>query len=160
MDEDRSLIAIDNVASGFDLYGLEQSSQGAKFKFIRTLEVGKPSKTYAKSVVFANGSQAVVTGSDHGKVYIFDRRSGRVIKKITHSKSGGVETVSVSHCVFTESRNLQSLYFVRCTTKQTDQFSSLRHPSETTLDLLLVRLCYGGGPQRKTKCRATDHFGA
>ncbi len=97
MDEDRSLIVIDNVANGFDIYGLEQSTKGSKFKFVRTLEVGKPSKTYAKSVVFANGSQAVIAGSDHGKVYIFDRKSGRVLKKITHANSGGVETVSVSH---------------------------------------------------------------
>ncbi|KJA15064.1 hypothetical protein HYPSUDRAFT_208188 [Hypholoma sublateritium FD-334 SS-4] len=95
MDEERSLIVIDNVASGFDIYGLEQSAKGAKFKFVRMLEVGKPSKTYAKSVVFANASQAVIAGSDHGKVYIFDRKSGRVLKKITHSKSGGVETIAV-----------------------------------------------------------------
>lgn len=93
MDTERSLIAVDNVATGFDLYKIVNGDK----KFVRTLEVGKPSKTYAKSVVFGNGSRAVVAGSDHGKVYIFDRMSGVVLKKITHSKNGGVETVSVSH---------------------------------------------------------------
>ncbi len=96
MDEERSLIVIDNVANGFDIYGLEQSAKGSKFKFVRTLEVGKPSKTYAKSVVFANGSQAVIAGSDHGIVYIFDRQSGRVLKKIHPFEKRGVETISVS----------------------------------------------------------------
>lgn len=93
MDAERSIIVVDNVATGFDLYKIVNGEK----KFVRTLEVGKPSKTYAKSVVFGNGSRAVITGSDHRKVYIFDRVSGCVLKKMAHSKGGGVETVSVSY---------------------------------------------------------------
>ncbi len=92
MDTERGLIVVDNIATGFDLYKVVKGDK----KFVRTLEVGKPSKTYAKSVVFGNGSRAVITGSDHGKVYIFDRASGSLLKKMTHSKNGGVETICVS----------------------------------------------------------------
>lgn len=89
MDIERSICVVDNVANGFDVYRLDTGG------FLRTLEVGKPTKTYAKGVVFANVSNAIIAGSDHGRVYIFDRKSGLVLAKIKHSRAGGVETISV-----------------------------------------------------------------
>lgn len=120
MDTERSLIAVDNVATGFDLYKIVNGDK----KFVRTLEVGKPSKTYAKSVIFGNGSRAVITGSDHGKVYIFDRGSGCVLKKISHSKNGGVETVSVSLSSIIQCVVIEVTYIEhdRYTMKPTDLF--------------------------------------
>lgn len=91
VDIERNICVVDNVARGFDIYALDTGS------FIRTLEVGLLTKTYGKGVVFANRSQAVIAGSDHGQVYIFDRKAGTVLMKLKRSKSGGVETVTVSN---------------------------------------------------------------
>ncbi|KJA13417.1 hypothetical protein HYPSUDRAFT_209558 [Hypholoma sublateritium FD-334 SS-4] len=88
VDIERSICVVDNVANGFDIYRLDTGG------FLRTLEVGKPTKTYAKGVVFANLSNAIIAGSDHGRIYIFDRKSGLVLAKIKHSRTGGVETIS------------------------------------------------------------------
>ncbi|KJA13352.1 hypothetical protein HYPSUDRAFT_59954 [Hypholoma sublateritium FD-334 SS-4] len=90
VDIGRNICVIDNVANGFDIHRLDRDAG----TFVRTLEVGKPTKTYAKGVVFANESHAVIAGSDHGRVYIFDRKSGLILAKIKHSKMGGVETIS------------------------------------------------------------------
>lgn len=62
---------------------------------VRTLETGRAKKTFPKGVAFANNSRAVVGGSDHGLVYIFERKTGKVLDKLRHSKNGGVETISV-----------------------------------------------------------------
>lgn len=83
VDIERNICVVDNVARGFNIYTLDTGS------FVRTLEVGLPTKTYGKGIVFANGFRAVVAGSDHGQVYIFNHKSGAVLKKIYHSKSGG-----------------------------------------------------------------------
>jgi len=37
----------------------------------------------------------VVGGSDHGRVYIFERKTGRVLKTLKYAKKGGVETIAV-----------------------------------------------------------------
>lgn len=89
MDIDRKQCVIDNVNVGFDIYEIDTGD------FVRALEVGKPFKTFGKGVAFANGNNAVIGGSDHGMVYIFDRESGTILKKIRHSKTGGVETIAV-----------------------------------------------------------------
>ncbi|KJA19787.1 hypothetical protein HYPSUDRAFT_204366 [Hypholoma sublateritium FD-334 SS-4] len=88
VDIERRICVVDNVATGFDIHKLDTGG------FLRTLEVGKPTKTYAKGVVFANASNAVIAGSDHGRVYIFDRKSGHILKRIKHSRTGGAETIS------------------------------------------------------------------
>jgi len=92
VDIGRRLCAIDNVGTGFDVYKMDSGT------LVRTLETGRAKKTFPKGVAFANNSRAVVGGSDHGLVYIFERKTGQVLKKLRHSKSGGVETISV--CVY------------------------------------------------------------
>jgi hypothetical protein len=57
----------------------------------------EPIKTYPKGVAFANHCQAVVAGSDHGQVYIFNRKTGRIIKNLKHGKRDGVQTIDVSN---------------------------------------------------------------
>jgi len=80
---------VDNAGNGFDLYQLETGS------FIRNFTTGTPKKTYPRGVAFAGRARAIIGGSDHGKVYIFERKTGDVIKILTHAKVGGVETVAV-----------------------------------------------------------------
>lgn len=80
---------VDNVSNGFDLYKLDTGH------FLRTLVTKDPIKTYPKGVAFANKCQAVVGGSDHGHVYIFERKTGKVIQTIKHARDGGVQTIAV-----------------------------------------------------------------
>ena len=82
------LCVIDNVNNGFDIYKIDSGN------FVRTLITRDPIKTYPKGVAFANHSQAIVGGSDHGLVYIFERKSGRVITTLRHGKEG-VQTIAV-----------------------------------------------------------------
>jgi len=80
---------VDNVGSGFDIYKVDTGN------FVRTLSTGDPLKTYPKGVAFVDKSHAIVGGSDHGRVYIFDSQTGRVLHKLKHSKQGGAETIAV-----------------------------------------------------------------
>jgi len=93
VDIEHRLCVIDNVNNGFDIYKIDSRN------FVRTLITRDPIKTYPKGVAFANHSQAIVGGSDHGLVYIFERKSGRVITTLRHGKAEGVQTVTVSDLV-------------------------------------------------------------
>ena len=84
------ICVIDNVANGFDIYRLDSG------QFIRTLVTQEPIRTYPKGVVFANNCQAVIGGSDHGYVYIFERKSGCILAKLAHARNEGVQTIEVS----------------------------------------------------------------
>ena len=90
MSPERRICVVDNASTGFDVYKIDSGL------FIRTLSTGVPKQTYPKGVAFVSEGQAVVGGSDHGKVYIFDRRTGKVITTLRHAKDGGVETIAVS----------------------------------------------------------------
>jgi len=90
VDIERRLCVIDNVNNGFDIYKIDSGN------FVRTLVTRDPIKTYPKGVAFANHGQAIVGGSDHGRAYIFERKSGRVITTLNHGKDEGVQTIGVS----------------------------------------------------------------
>jgi hypothetical protein len=80
---------IDNVSNGFDIYRLDSG------QFVRTLVTREPIKTYPKGVAFANNCQAIIGGSDHGYVYIFERKSGCILGKLAHARNDGVQTIEV-----------------------------------------------------------------
>ena len=90
VDLHRGLCVIDNVGCGFDLYRMDSGT------FVRGLVTREPSKTYPKAVAFADNSRVIVGGSDHGLVYIFERKTGKLIRSLRHAKNGGVQTVAVS----------------------------------------------------------------
>lgn len=90
VDLERRLCVVDNVGNGFDIYKVDSC------KFVKTLTIGDPNKTYPKGVVFADNSHAIIGGSDHGQAYIFDRKTGKVLHKLKHAKKGGAETIAVS----------------------------------------------------------------
>lgn len=89
VDLERRLCVVDNVGDGFDIYKLDSGS------YVKTLSTKDPLKTYPKGVTFAAHSYAVVGGSDHGIVYIFERKTGKIIKTLKHAKKGGAETIAV-----------------------------------------------------------------
>jgi hypothetical protein len=85
----RNQFVIDNVSDGFDLH---QTEDGA---FVRTFRTGIAIKRVPKQVMFAENSRAIVGGSDHGAVYVFDRKSGKKLAVLRHSERGLVQTITV-----------------------------------------------------------------
>ena len=51
-----------------------------------------------RSIAFHDGNSAIISGSDHGKVYIFDRRTGAVVDTIDVGIKDWVQSVAV--CAF------------------------------------------------------------
>ena len=91
VDTERRLCVIVSANNGFNIYKIDSGN------FVRTLVTRDPIKTYPKGVAFANHGQAIVGGSDHGLVYIFERRSGQIITTLKHGKDEGVQTIGVSN---------------------------------------------------------------
>ena len=90
VDIERRLCVIDNVNNGVDIYKIDSGN------FVQTLVTQDPIKTYPKGVAFANHSQAIVGGSDHGLAYIFECKSGQMITTLNHGNNEGVQTIGVS----------------------------------------------------------------
>ena len=87
---------VDNVADSFDLHKLENG------EYIRTFSTGLAKKNFPKQVLFGEDGKVVIGGSDHGSIYVFDRRTGEVLQVLKHADSGMggmVQTVTVS-CTF------------------------------------------------------------
>lgn len=81
---------MDNAVDGFDLYQLESTA------FVRNFPTGTPIQRFPKQVLFGENSKVVIGGSDHGKVYIFDRKSGSLLDTLHHAKRGLAQTIAVS----------------------------------------------------------------
>ena len=82
---------VDNATDGFSLYDLETG------KFIKQFPTGVLKKTHPKQVTYGEGNRIVVGGSDHGAVYVFDRKSGKLLDVLHHANQGPVHTVTVSN---------------------------------------------------------------
>lgn len=91
IDNRRNVFAIDNVANGFSLHRAESA------ECIRNFPTGIPTKRVSKQVAFGEGGKVVVGGSDHGAVYIFDRKTGAPIQVLRHSAKGLVQAIAVSN---------------------------------------------------------------
>ena len=92
VDIDRKICVVDNLENGFDLYKMDSGV------FVKTFITKHVVKTHPKCVVFADRSRLVIGGSDHGRVYVFERKTGQLLKTLTHARKGGVETIAVSVC--------------------------------------------------------------
>jgi hypothetical protein len=93
--DQRRIFAVDNLVDGFDLYRLDKTGATLIRNFrTRPVNVGVP-----KQVIFSEEGKVVVGGSDHGLIYVFDRRSGDILDEMPHGNGGLVQTISV--CPFT-----------------------------------------------------------
>ena len=81
---------MDNAVDGFDLYNLETGL------FMHNFPTGIPKKRYPKQVAFGEDARVVVGGSDHGAVYVFDRKTGKTLDVLFHAEEGLVQTITVS----------------------------------------------------------------
>ena len=84
---------VDNVVDGFDLHKLENG------EYIRMFSTGLAKKPCPKQVLFGEDGKVVIGGSDHGSIYVFDRRTGEVLQVLKHADDGMVQTITVG-CTF------------------------------------------------------------
>ncbi|KIO01076.1 hypothetical protein M404DRAFT_29039 [Pisolithus tinctorius Marx 270] len=93
----KELVVIDNATNGFTLYLLDR---GDPIRYFVTEPQHVP---VPKQVAFGEESKIIVGGSDNGSVYLFERRSGQMLAKLAHSKTGLVQTITVhdvgGHCI-------------------------------------------------------------
>ena len=87
-------ILVDNMTNGFDLYSLSRTAPSQSF-------VVPTTKIFAKKGVFGEKGHIVVTGSDHGKVYVFAVSKTESMQTLEHgSKSTMIQTVEVRFSIF------------------------------------------------------------
>ncbi|KIJ29385.1 hypothetical protein M422DRAFT_269222 [Sphaerobolus stellatus SS14] len=89
VDVPANRFVIDNATNGSDLHRLDNGTQ------LRTYETGLHERRIPKQVVFAEDGRLVVGGSDHGKIYLFDRDSGRLLGILPHARRQVVQTVTI-----------------------------------------------------------------
>jgi hypothetical protein len=82
---------VDNAADGFTLYRLDGNEEP-----VRTFITATPSVSVPKQVAFGAEGRMVVGGSDNGSVYVFERKSGKLLDTLRHSNAGLVQTIAVS----------------------------------------------------------------
>lgn len=63
---------------------------------LRTFPTGPPTCFLPRQVVFAERGKAIVAGSDHRAVYVFDRTTGAPLDVLRHVAKGLLQTVAVS----------------------------------------------------------------
>lgn len=81
-------IILDDISQGVALYKLSAAER------IKTFPV--PSKIRrSKNVAFHDGGSTIISGSDHGAVYAFDRRTGEVVDIIHVGYRDWVQSVTV-----------------------------------------------------------------
>jgi hypothetical protein len=85
----RNQFVVDNARNGFDLHQLDNGAH------IRTFPTGTPNKLLPKQVAFGEDAKVVVGGSDHGAIYVFDRKTGKPVQVLHHADDGLVQTITV-----------------------------------------------------------------
>jgi hypothetical protein len=86
----RGVFCIDDPTQGAALYRLDSGAH------VRTYPVPVQKGMQPRQVSFAEDCSAIVSGSDHGVVYIFDRRKGDVVDELRIESDDWVQTVLVS----------------------------------------------------------------
>ena len=86
----QQFVVIDNISNGFDLWDMATGAH------LRMFPTGTPTRYLPRQVTFAERAKAVVGGSDHGAVYVFDRRTGTPLDVLHHTETGLVQTITVS----------------------------------------------------------------
>ena len=82
---------IDNGASGFELYKIDSSTA------TRLYEIDSyTKKQVGRQVKFGDDDEIILGGSDHGKVYVFDVKTGRPVDVLWHNNCSAVQTLTVS----------------------------------------------------------------
>ena len=93
-------ILVDNMTNSFDLYSLSCTSPTRSFVIPMT-------KIYAKKGIFGEKGNTVITGSDHGKVYLFAVNKTDPIQILEHGRGHVmIQTVKVNVLYIFSSRRV------------------------------------------------------
>ncbi|KAG2137124.1 uncharacterized protein EDB93DRAFT_1091337, partial [Suillus bovinus] len=95
VNQRRGVFVVDNATNGFTLYQLEGDEEP-----VRTFITPAPSVSVPKQVAFGAEGRLIIGGSDHGLVYVFERKSGKLLESLRHSSTGLVQTIAVSVRIF------------------------------------------------------------
>jgi hypothetical protein len=90
VNQKRGVFVVDNATDGFMLYQLVGDEEP-----VQTFITAPPSVSVPKQVAFGAKGRLVVGGSDNGLVYIFKRKSGKLLETLHHSNAGLVQTIAV-----------------------------------------------------------------
>ncbi|KAG2120414.1 uncharacterized protein F5147DRAFT_562352, partial [Suillus discolor] len=90
VNQKRGVFVVDNATDGFTLYRLVGDEEP-----VRTFITAPPSISVSKQVAFGAEGRLVVGGSDNGLVYIFERKTGKLLETLHHSNAGLVQTIAV-----------------------------------------------------------------
>lgn len=85
----RGRAVVDNTEDGFSIVDLSTG------RLILALPA-KVCRRVPKQVSWADNYKIVAGGSDHGKVYVYDAETAKVMSALPHDKDGLVQTISVS----------------------------------------------------------------
>ncbi|KAG1883637.1 hypothetical protein F4604DRAFT_1575525, partial [Suillus subluteus] len=77
VNQRRGMFVVDNATSGFTLYRLEGDEEP-----VRTFITRAPSVSVPKQVAFGAEGRLIIGGSDHGLVYVFKRKSGKLLESL------------------------------------------------------------------------------
>ena len=86
-------ILVDNMTTGFDLYGINRTAPKQTF-------LVQNSRRFVKNGIFGENGNIIVCGSDHGRAYIFDvnGRGDRAIQVLEHRSSNAlIQAIGVSY---------------------------------------------------------------
>ncbi|KAJ7768723.1 hypothetical protein DFH07DRAFT_954616 [Mycena maculata] len=92
VDTRRMTVCIDDTEHGAILYRLDDHQR------VKTFPVPVTQAKRPRQVRFLDDSRAIVIGSDHGIVYIFDRRTGDIIDKLAVRGESWVQTLATMDC--------------------------------------------------------------
>jgi hypothetical protein len=81
---------VDNAADSFMLYQLDSNEEP-----VRTFVTTPPSVSVHKQVAFRAEGRLVIGGSNNGSVYVFERKTGKLLNTLCHSNEGLVQTIAV-----------------------------------------------------------------
>lgn len=95
MNAKRGVFCLDDPLQGVALYRLESGAR------IRTYPVTVKKTPRPRQVTFAEDCSVILSGSDHGVVYIFDRRSGDTVD-ILKAGDDRVQAITVSAAPISE----------------------------------------------------------
>jgi WD40 repeat protein len=83
-------LIVDDVSQGVAVFKLSTTDR------LKTFDVPFTTSRL-RTVAFHDGNSAIITGSDHGKVYVFDRRTGDVIDTIDIGIKDWVQSIAVRY---------------------------------------------------------------
>ncbi|KAJ6547257.1 WD40-repeat-containing domain protein [Mycena capillaripes] len=86
------MVCIDDPQFGAILYRLHDHQQLKKFP-VPVTKQNRP-----RQVRYGDDSKVIVIGSDHGTVYVYDRRSGELVGKLLSKSQDWVQTIATADC--------------------------------------------------------------